>query len=159
MRKLASVKAETKQISVKPKIVVKVDPNATTKQKVNLKKAVCLNEADNNIKRQPNTLKNIERLVEVEVPTSTHSTEFSNTKLLKSISINNGSSIQNRISKKQLIRNLDDSFWSNGSQSSLSLLRTSSPSNIKQSNQHGKNLKYSSQLECIRFVFVYWNII
>ena len=129
MRKLTSVKAEIKSNPVKPKIVVKVDSNNTTKQQVNLKKSVYVTEPNNiSAQQQHNSLNNIERLV--EVPNT--NTEILNKKFLKSISLNNGSSIQNRISKKPPIRNLNDSFWTNGTHSSSttssSTLHSSSPS-------------------------------
>ena len=133
MRKITSVKAETKPNSVKPKICVKVDSSSTTKQKVNLKKSVSV--ADPN-QQQHNSLNNIERLVEVP---NTNPEFLSNKKFLKSISLNNGSSIQNRIYKKQPIRNLDDSFWGNGVSSVTTsprstLTTTASSSSISQSN-------------------------
>ena len=111
MRKITSVKAETKPNPVKPKISVKVDSSNTTKQKVNLKKSVSVANPHQQQQKPHNSLNNIERLVEVP---NTNPEFLNNKKFLKSISLNNGSSIQNRISKKQPIRNLDDSFWGNG---------------------------------------------
>ena len=112
MRRLASVKADTKPTApVKPKIVVKVDPDKTVKQKVNLKKSISVVEP---VHQKQNTL--ILNGIEHSVSVPAQEIELKKNKnFLKCISLNNGSSIQNRISKKQPIRHLDDSFWSNGS--------------------------------------------
>ena len=85
---------------------VRVDPNTTVKPKINLKTTVSVVQA----LKKPNGLQDIQR--SVSVPTLDYELKNSNKKFLKEISISNGSSIQNRISNRAPIRNLDQSFWS-----------------------------------------------